>query len=196
MQLENGELVAIYLWLVLSSQKQNIAFTPIGCILHRTCDLIYGALWACQQLPIWLIFTLPSQQRNWPLINSLTLGALMFTVYRVQFSSLTVILPNDEDNDGHYTDDGIGPKIALCFSALALCCCCLLLLSLLSCVQLFCDPMDCSPPGSSVHRISQARITEMGCHFLLQRIFPTQGSNPHLMHWQTDSMTLRHPGSP
>ena len=25
-------------------------------------------------------------------------------------------------------------------------------------VQLFCDPMDCSPPGSSVHGISQARI--------------------------------------
>ena len=23
-----------------------------------------------------------------------------------------------------------------------------------------CDPMDCSPPGSSVHRISQARILE------------------------------------
>ena len=28
----------------------------------------------------------------------------------------------------------------------------------LSLVWLFCDPMDCSPSGSSVHRISQARI--------------------------------------
>ena len=27
-------------------------------------------------------------------------------------------------------------------------------------VQLFCDPMDCSLPGSSVHGISQARILE------------------------------------
>ena len=27
-------------------------------------------------------------------------------------------------------------------------------------VQLFCDPMVCSPPGSSVHGISQARILE------------------------------------
>ena len=26
--------------------------------------------------------------------------------------------------------------------------------------QLFCDPMDCIPPGSSVHCISQARILE------------------------------------
>ena len=30
----------------------------------------------------------------------------------------------------------------------------------LSHVQLFCDPMDCNPPGSSVHEISQARILE------------------------------------
>ena len=30
----------------------------------------------------------------------------------------------------------------------------------LSRVQEFCDPMDCSPPGSSVHGISQARIRE------------------------------------
>ena len=28
------------------------------------------------------------------------------------------------------------------------------------CVQLFCNPMDCSPPGSSVHGFSQARILE------------------------------------
>ena len=49
-----------------------------------------------------------------------------------------------------------------------------------------CDPMDCSPPGSSVHGILQAR-TGMGCHFLLQGIFPTQESNLgllHLLHWQ------------
>ena len=31
---------------------------------------------------------------------------------------------------------------------------------LLSPDQLFCDPMDCSAPGSSVHRIFQARILE------------------------------------
>ena len=31
---------------------------------------------------------------------------------------------------------------------------------LLSRVQLFAIPMDCSPPGSSVHGISQARIVE------------------------------------
>ena len=35
-----------------------------------------------------------------------------------------------------------------------------------SCLTL-CDPMDCSPPDSSVHGILQARIL-FGCHFLLQ----------------------------
>ena len=35
-----------------------------------------------------------------------------------------------------------------------------------------------SPPGSSVPGILQARILEVGCHFLLQGIFLTQGSNP------------------
>ena len=86
-----------------------------------------------------------------------------------------------------------------------------------------CDPMDCNPPGSSVHGISQARMLEwvaipfsrgssqprdwthvscvscisrqiilplshLGSH-LLQRIFPTQGSNPRVLqilnHWAT-----------
>ena len=32
--------------------------------------------------------------------------------------------------------------------------------------------------------------TGVGCHFLLQGIFPTQGSNPHLLHWQADTLSL------
>ena len=39
--------------------------------------------------------------------------------------------------------------------------------------------MDCSQSGPSVHGIFQART--LGCHFLLQGIFPTQGLNPHLL---------------
>ena len=34
----------------------------------------------------------------------------------------------------------------------------------------------------------------MGSHFLLQGIFLTQGSNPHLSHWQADSLPLHHLG--
>ena len=36
----------------------------------------------------------------------------------------------------------------------------------------------------------------MGCHFLLQGILPTQGLNPHLLHWQVDALPLSHPRSP
>ena len=32
--------------------------------------------------------------------------------------------------------------------------------------------------------------TGVGCHFLLQGIFSTQGSNPHLLHWQADTLSL------
>ena len=38
--------------------------------------------------------------------------------------------------------------------------------------------------------------TGEGCHFLLQGIFLTQGSNPGLLHWQADSLPLYHLGSP
>ena len=34
----------------------------------------------------------------------------------------------------------------------------------------------------------------MGCHFLLQEIFATQGSNVSLLHWQADSLPLSHRG--
>ena len=43
----------------------------------------------------------------------------------------------------------------------------------------FCDPMDCRLPGSSVYGVSHKQPTGVGCHFLLQGIFPTQGSNMH-----------------
>ena len=53
-----------------------------------------------------------------------------------------------------------------------------------SCPTLF-NPVDCSPPDSPVHEILWGRILRdvlLGCHFLLQGIFLTQGSNPGLLH--------------
>ena len=52
-----------------------------------------------------------------------------------------------------------------------------------SCLTL-CNPMDYSLPGSSVHGDSPGKNTGMGCHTLLQGIFPTQGSNPGLLHYR------------
>ena len=74
----------------------------------------------------------------------------------------------------------------------------LLLLSHFSRVRL-CDPMDCSSPGSSVHRDPPGKNTGVGSHFLLQEIFPTQGLNPCLLcplKWQADffSFPLVPPG--
>ena len=45
-----------------------------------------------------------------------------------------------------------------------------------------CDPMDCSPPGSSVHGIFQARVLEWVAISFSRGIFLTQGSNPGLLH--------------
>ena len=45
-----------------------------------------------------------------------------------------------------------------------------------------CDLMDWVLPGSSVHRILQARILQWLAHSLLQGIFLTQRSNPGLPH--------------
>ena len=41
-----------------------------------------------------------------------------------------------------------------------------------------------SLPGSSVHGDSRGKNTRVGCHALLWRIFPTQGPNPGLPHWE------------
>ena len=45
-----------------------------------------------------------------------------------------------------------------------------------------CDPMDYSRPGSSLYGDSPGKNTGVGCHALPQEIFPTQGSNPSLLH--------------
>ena len=55
-----------------------------------------------------------------------------------------------------------------------------------------CDPVDCSPPGSSVHGIFQARVLEWVA------ISYSRGSSQHilyllhLLHWQAGSLPLSH----
>ena len=43
---------------------------------------------------------------------------------------------------------------------------------------------------------SPSKNAGVGWHFLLQRIFPTQGSNPSRLHWQADSLPWSYLGSP
>ena len=59
-----------------------------------------------------------------------------------------------------------------------------------------CDPINCSPPGSSVHGDCPGKNTGVGCHALLQGIFPTQRSNPCLPHCRQILYYLSHQGSP
>ena len=57
-----------------------------------------------------------------------------------------------------------------------------------------CDPMDYSPPGSSVHGIFQAGILEWVSISFSRESFPIQGSNLRLLcllHWQVDALPLR-----
>ena len=58
-----------------------------------------------------------------------------------------------------------------------------------------CDPMDYSPPDSSVPGDSPGKNTGVGCHSLLQGIFLTQGSNPGLQHRRRILYHLSHQGS-
>ena len=57
-------------------------------------------------------------------------------------------------------------------------------------------PMDCSLPGSSSHGIFPGKNTGVGCHFLLQGIFPTQGLNPGLLHCGQILHRLSYQGNP
>ena len=64
-----------------------------------------------------------------------------------------------------------------------------------SCLTL-CDPMDYSLSGSSVHGDSPGKNTGVGCHALLQGIFPTHGLNPGLPYCRQILYLLSHQGSP
>ena len=58
-----------------------------------------------------------------------------------------------------------------------------------------CDPVGCSPPESSPWD-SPGKNTGVGCHFLLQGIFLTQGLNSSLLHCRQILYHLSHQGSP
>ena len=73
----------------------------------------------------------------------------------------------------------------------ALLCLCLLTQS---CPTVY-HPPDCSPPCSSVHGDSPGKNTGMGCHALLQGIFPAQASNPDFPYYRLILYHLSHQGT-
>ena len=71
-----------------------------------------------------------------------------------------------------------------------------------SCVSEHCLVSHClgpgglQPPRLLCPRNSPGKSTGVGCHFLLQGIFPTQGLNSGLLHWRQILYHLSHQGSP
>ena len=63
-----------------------------------------------------------------------------------------------------------------------------------SCLTL-CNPTDCSPPGSSVHGILQARILEWAA-LPFSRDLPNPGTERRSPTLQVDSLPSEHQGSP
>jgi len=64
-----------------------------------------------------------------------------------------------------------------------------------SCLAL-CDPVDCSPPGSSVHGDSPGKSTGVGCHTLPRGDLPNPGIKPRSPTLQVDSLPAELPGKP
>ena len=54
------------------------------------------------------------------------------------------------------------------------------------------DSMVCSLPGLSVHGVIPARILEWLATSSRRGSFQPWGSNPHLLHWQVNSLPLYH----
>ena len=79
-----------------------------------------------------------------------------------------------------------------CSSFKVICCCC--------------SVAKLCPPLLWRHGLQTARLlcpwdfsgknTRVGCHFILQGIFPTQGLNSCLLHWQAGSLALSQQGDP
>ena len=64
-----------------------------------------------------------------------------------------------------------------------------------SCLTL-CDPVDCSPPGSSVHGVIPARILQWVALFLLQGNIPDPGIKPESPALTGRFFTTETPGTP
>ena len=88
-------------------------------------------------------------------------------------------------------DSALIPTFTICMPAVGPGVSCVHAKSLQSCPTL-CNPLDCSPPGSSCPWASPGKNTVVGCNFLLQGIFPIQGSNTCLLYCKWILYSLSH----
>ena len=132
----------------------------------------YGSL---HQIPYFKIFF---KNGSPMLLLGLNFPTVCFSIYHIFFSTV-FIAPRENVIKVHWL------CIVRCSAAQ-------------SCLTL-CDPVDCSPPGSSVQGGSPSKNIGVGCHDLLQGTFPTQGLNLYhlrLLHCSQILDPLSHLGSP
>ena len=93
-----------------------------------------------------------------------------------------------------YTEPSLTLVTIIWYHKGCVCVCVCVCVCMLSHVQLFATPWPAAYPWNF-----PGKDTRVGCHFLLQGIFPTQGLNLHLLcvlHWQVDSLLLVPPVKP
>ena len=111
-----------------------------------------------------------------PLVHGISQGRIVEQVPSLGYLPNPGDLPDPEIKPTSPSFPVLG-RDSLLLSQLGCCCCSVAK----SCLTL-CNPIDCSPPGSSGHGDFPGKNTAVGCHALLQGIFPTQGSNSGLLH--------------
>ena len=89
--------------------------------------------------------------------------------------------------DGYVNKLGSGNPFTMCSALLRL---------VTQSWRTLCNPMDYSPPGSSVHGNPPGKNTGMDCYTLLQGIFPVQRWNSGLLHCRRILHYLSHQPSP
>ena len=120
----------------------------------------FGIVCSLLQQFVFVLYTLDISGRNW--------GAFPPIHSFMQFADLTVT--NQKKILTCLNWFASVCWLLLDISPLYLHCCC----SVAQSCPTFCDPMDCSPPGSSVYGIFQARILEWAAISFSQRSFWTR----------------------
>ena len=111
--------------------------------------------------------------------------------FRESFRKKSQIL--NIQKDLNKSKDELQKKVCVILSFGGTCC----MLNHFSRVPIFCNPMDCILPGSSVHGILQARILEWVAISFSRGFFqPRDQTVLCLLHWQAHSLPLAPPGKP
>ena len=161
-------------------------------------DLSYPGIKPVSPALAGIFFTIEPPEVNWKLLSCAWLFVTPWTVagqalLSMEFSRQEYWSGQWIPSPGYLLDPGIKPS-SLVLQTVSLPSDPLVCLVAQLCLTL-CNPVDCSPPGSCPWD-SPGKSTGVGCHALLQGIFPAQGLNQGLLHCKQFLYHLSHQGSP